>query len=94
MENGDVHSKATPPDSNPSSLGSNDIPGRSSANAPPPYDRHRDRSPLPAPTPKKIATLPRDSLDGETIFAVGDEDKWSDDEADGEEREGLVGKGH
>jgi hypothetical protein len=31
-------------------------------------------------------------LDGETIFAVGDEDKWSDDEGDGEERRGLVGK--
>jgi hypothetical protein len=33
-------------------------------------------------------------MDGETLFAVGDvdEDKWSDDEGDGEEREGLVGK--
>ena len=34
----------------------------------------------------------RASLDGETIFAVGDEgDKWSDDE-DEEERKGLTGK--
>jgi hypothetical protein len=30
-------------------------------------------------------------LDGETIFAVGDEDKWSD-ESDNEEHEGLVSK--
>jgi len=90
MEDNAAHAKVTPPDSVPSSLGSNE--GGSSN--PPPYDRHRDRSPLPAPTPKKISHLPRDSLDGETIFAVGDEDKWTDDEADGEEREGLVGKGH
>jgi hypothetical protein len=43
-----------------------------------------------------MSNLPRESLDGETIFAVGDEDKWSDDEdgGDGEEREGLVGKSH
>lgn len=56
------------------------------------YDRHRDESPLPAPIPIKPASLPRESLDGDTIFAVGDEDKWSDDEGEGEERQGLVRK--
>jgi hypothetical protein len=50
-------------------------------------------SPLPAPKPTKPTPLPRESLDGDTIFAVGeDEDKWSEDEGDGEERRGLVGK--
>lgn len=41
-------------------------------------------------------TRPRDSLDGETIFAVGDGDKFSDDEDDdkSDEESGLVkGKG-
>lgn len=43
-----------------------------------------------AATPKKNAS--RESLDGETIFAVGEDgDRWSDDESD-EERGGLVGK--
>jgi hypothetical protein len=93
LENGDSRPKVrTPSDSVPSSTGSGEGAGRSSA--PPPYDRHRDESPLPAPKPTKPAPLPRESLDGDTIFAVGeDEDKWSDDEGDGEEREGLVGKG-
>ncbi|EHK99512.1 hypothetical protein M7I_4671 [Glarea lozoyensis 74030] len=37
--------------------------------------------------------IPRDSLDGETIFAVGEDgDRWSDDESDEEERGKLVGK--
>jgi hypothetical protein len=37
--------------------------------------------------------IPRDSLDGETIFAVGEDgDRWSDDESDDEERGKLVGK--
>lgn len=54
---------------------------------------NRDASPLPAPTPKKLATLPRESLDGETIFAVGGEDdRWSDDSGDEEERKGLTGR--
>jgi hypothetical protein len=41
---------------------------------------------------------PRESLDGDTIFAVGEDDKWSDDEmepaspADGDERRRLTGK--
>jgi hypothetical protein len=74
---------------------------------PPPYDApragassssnaRRDASPLPAPVPTKPAGLPRESLDGETIFAVGDEDKMSDfdddDEDDEDERKGLAGK--
>lgn len=49
---------------------------------------------MPAPTPKRVSSLPRESLDGETMFSVGDEeeDKWSEDEDDEEERAGLVGK--
>lgn len=56
-------------------------------------NRGRD-SPLPAPTPKRVSSLPRESLDGETIFSVGgdEEDKWSEDGGDGEEREELVGR--
>ena len=42
----------------------------------------RDASPLPAPVPTKPAYIPRESLDGETIFAVGEEDKLTDDEDD------------
>lgn len=55
------------------------------SNRPPPYDASREinrsASPLPAPKPQKPA-LPRQSLDGETIFAVGEEDgdRWSDEE--------------
>ncbi|KAF1345730.1 lung seven transmembrane receptor-domain-containing protein [Delphinella strobiligena] len=55
---------------------------------------NRDTSPLPAPIPKKPSSLPRESLDGETIFAVGGEDendKWSDESGDEEERRGLTG---
>jgi hypothetical protein len=74
---------------------------------PPPYDNpnggasssnpRRDASPLPAPVPTKPAGLPRESLDGETIFAVGEEDKMSDfddddDEEDEGERKRLAGK--
>lgn len=37
--------------------------------------------------------IPRESLDGETIFAVGEDgDRWSEDESDDEERGKLVGK--
>ena len=55
---------------------------------------HRAVSPLPAPKPTRPASVPRASLDGETIFAVGEDEegKWSDDESEAEEREGLVGK--
>jgi len=55
---------------------------------PPAYDAprsapsHRDVSPLPAPIPTKPTPLPRESLDGDTIFALGDEDKESDDDDD------------
>ena len=48
--------------------------------SPPPFNR--DVSPLPAPRPQKPVVPPRESLDGDTIFAVGEDDKWSDDEDD------------
>ncbi|KAF2138716.1 uncharacterized protein K452DRAFT_290370 [Aplosporella prunicola CBS 121167] len=62
-------------------------------------EHYRSESPLPAPRPQKPSNLPRESLDGDTIFAVGDDDKWSDDELDspsgagpqdGEERKRLT----
>lgn len=40
----------------------------------------RNASPLPAPQPQKPIVRPRESLDGDTIFAVGEDDKWSDDD--------------
>ncbi|KAG9887713.1 hypothetical protein KCU94_g16563, partial [Aureobasidium melanogenum] len=66
--------------------------------APPAYDAprnnassstaNRDASPLPAPKPTRPASLPRESLDGETIFAVGgeddDEERWSEDDSENE----------
>ncbi|KAF9889599.1 hypothetical protein FE257_007107 [Aspergillus nanangensis] len=56
----------------------------------------RDLSPVP-PKPVPSAPRHRDSLDGETIFAVGEDgDKWSDDEDDSPrnsgERKRLTGK--
>ncbi|KAK4546261.1 hypothetical protein LTR36_001938 [Oleoguttula mirabilis] len=62
-----------------------------------PRDHRRDASPLPAPVPTKPTPLPRESLDGETIFALGDEmDRDSDDgeeeEEDVGERKGLTGR--
>ncbi|KAJ5802908.1 uncharacterized protein N7503_005358 [Penicillium pulvis] len=51
--------------------------------APPEYpgssaaEGRRDLSPMP---PKPVSSAHRASLDEETIFAVGDEDKWSDDD--------------
>ncbi|CAD0105927.1 unnamed protein product [Aureobasidium uvarum] len=73
--------------------------------APPAYDAprnnassstaNRDASPLPAPKPTKPAPLPRESLDGETIFAVGGEDdddeRWSEDDSENEGKH-LTGK--
>ncbi|SPO01076.1 related to PTM1 - member of the major facilitator superfamily [Cephalotrichum gorgonifer] len=48
--------------------------------------------PLP-PTHPQGRSVPRDSLDGETIFAVGDDgDKFTDDESDDEENAKLVRK--
>lgn len=70
----------------------------SSSDAPPAYDgppgggssaANRDASPLPAPIPQKPAPIPRESLDGETIFAVG-EGGDSDDESEDGERAGLT----
>jgi hypothetical protein len=75
----------TPPGSNPSSTGTTE--GAHVV----PHSNHRSISPLPAPKPTRPSNLPRTSLDGETIFAVGDEDKWSD-ESDNEEHERLVSK--
>lgn len=57
---------------------------------------NRDASPLPAPKPQKPVHPPRESLDGDTIFAVGEDDKWSDDElepaspTEGDERARLT----
>jgi hypothetical protein len=43
-------------------------------------EQRRDLSPVP-PKPVPSAARTRESLDGETIFAVGEDgDKWSDDE--------------
>ncbi|KAH6680792.1 integral membrane protein-like protein [Halenospora varia] len=48
------------------------------------------KAPAGANTAKDI---PRDSLDGDTIFAVGeDNDRWSDEGSDDEERGKLVGR--
>ena len=45
----------------------------------------------PAPKPTAPRVVPRESLDGETIFAVGEDgDRWSEDEED-EEGKKLVG---
>ncbi|KAF2718876.1 putative integral membrane protein [Polychaeton citri CBS 116435] len=50
---------------------------------------NRDQSPLPAPVPTKPTPLPRESLDGETIFAVGEDvDKFSDDDDDSDDGRG------
>ena len=72
---------------------------KSPSTAPPAYDppragrANRDASPLPAPVPQKPMPLPRESLDGETIFALEDEEgekgSESDDDDDGE-RERLT----
>lgn len=47
-----------------------------------PGNSHRDISPLPAPQAQKPIVPPRESLDGDTIFAVGEDDRWSDDEVE------------
>jgi hypothetical protein len=65
------------------------------ADQPPSYDPAqrstnniaRDVSPLPAPQAQKPIVPPRESLDGDTIFAVGEDDKWSSEESDDEEEE-------
>jgi hypothetical protein len=69
----------------------------STSDAPPAYDPprgsiNRDASPLPAPIPQKPMPMPRESLDGETIFALGEEkdSDLSDDDDDDEERRGLT----
>ncbi|GMF77897.1 unnamed protein product [Aspergillus oryzae] len=60
------------------------------------HEQRRDLSPVP-PKPVPAAPRQRESLDGETIFAVGEDgDKWSDDEddlsRDSGERKRLTGK--
>lgn len=55
----------------------------------------RDESPLPAPQPQRPPGRVRDNLDGpegETLFAVGEGDRFSDDESDEGERRGLTRK--
>ncbi|KAI9875217.1 MAG: hypothetical protein M1830_008728 [Pleopsidium flavum] len=77
--------------------GSLDEEGRSPPEIRTPNGEDRDLSPMP---PKPVSPpqrhQPRESLDGETIFAVGeDADKWSDDEEsvrDSSERKRLTGK--
>jgi len=54
----------------------------------------RDASPLPAPVPQKpMSSMPRESLDGDTIFAVGEDGGDSDLDAtdDESERRGMMG---
>jgi hypothetical protein len=64
-----------------------------------------DRTPVPSSTagrglspnpPPKPSARPRESLDGETIFAVGEDgDKWSDEDdspRNSGERKRLTGK--
>lgn len=56
----------------------------------------RHDSPLPAPQPQRLARPPRESMEGETLFAVGeDDDKFSEseDEEHGAGKGGSKGKG-
>ncbi|KAI9759007.1 MAG: cytoplasmic tRNA 2-thiolation protein 2 [Chaenotheca gracillima] len=73
--------------------GSLDEERRGSGDITPRGGEDRDVSPLPKPQTRP--NEPRESLDGETIFAVGeDADKWSDDESprNSGERTRLTGK--
>lgn len=72
-----------------------DLEGGKPNGQPPAYDAPRGAgsalrgtSPLPAPTPQKpvTSTLPRESFDGDTIFAVGEEMDKSDEESEDEHR--------
>lgn len=69
---------------------------------PPPYDRapshpsasdnknqgvDRSVSPLPAPTPQRPGLKPAESLDGETVFAVGGEEEDGGGFSDSDEEE-------
>lgn len=46
----------------------------------------------PPPGANTAKEIPRESLEGETLFAVGDEgDRWSEDGSDDEEGKKLVG---
>jgi Lung seven transmembrane receptor len=59
---------------------------------PAPGGRAKDPSGTNATGMNAARDIPRESLDGETIFAVGDDgDRWSDDGSDDEERGKLVG---
>lgn len=58
-----------------------------------PAERSASKSPGPNPLAQHPPSRPRESLDGETIFAVGDEDgEWSEGEPedDGDESKGMV----
>lgn len=82
-----------------SDLEANGIAKPSASEAPLAYDPprssaiNRDVSPLPAPVPQKPMPMPRESLDGETIFALGEEDRDSDvSDDEGGERQGLTSR--
>lgn len=73
--------------------------GTAGDRTPVPSDTARDGlSPHPPPKPvtRVHSPLPRESLDGETIFAVGEDgDKWSDEDEsprNSGERKRLTGK--
>lgn len=69
--------------------GDRNQPGQEGARYDPVSSAKHTRLPSGANTAKE---LPRDSLDGDTIFAVGEDgDRWSDDGSDDEERGKLVG---
>lgn len=56
-------------------------------------DHDRSATPLPAPTPTRPGRKPAESLDGETIFAVGGEEEVAGfSDSDEDEHSGF--KGH
>ena len=73
-------------DDDPESAGGHRADGAPIPRSEPRYD--------PPPAANTAKEIPRESLDGETIFAVGEDgDKWSDeDELDEEEGKKLVDK--
>lgn len=79
------------PESSAAHRGDRTQPGQEGPRYDPVSGTKSTKPPAGANTAKDI---PRDSIDGETIFAVGeDNDRWSDDGSD-EERGKLVGGNH